>query len=102
MKKSFFRIIVVVFLVCALLVSWSPIRVRAMALPEVTAGTAHIIPFAQVWEPAALGLGGQVFGYVMTGIGVVLTGVALVNAYNDFQEYSDLMEVSVYYYPDGT
>lgn len=73
-----------------------------MALPEVAAGTAHIIPFAQVWEPAALGLGGQVFGYVMGGIGVVLTGVQLVNAYNDFQEYSGLMDVSVYYYPDGT
>lgn len=73
-----------------------------MALPEVAAGTAHIIPFAQVWEPAALGLGGQVFGYVLGGIGVVLTGVQLVNAYNDFQEYSGLMDVSVYYYPDGT
>lgn len=102
MKHRMIRILIAVVLICALLVSWSPIRARAMALPEVAAGTAHIIPFAQVWEPAALGLGGQVFCYVLSGIGVVLTGVALVNAYNDFQEYSGLMDVSVYYYPDGT
>ena len=102
MKHRMIRILIAVVLICALLVSWSPIRARAMALPEVAAGTAHIIPFAQVWEPAALGLGGQVFGYVLGGIGVVLTGVQLVNAYNDFQEYSGLMDVSVYYYPDGT
>ena len=91
-------------LVLVLLISWSPVRVQASALPspEVIVGTAHIIPFAQVWEPAALGLGGQVFGYVLCGLGVVLSAVQLVNAYNDFQEYSGLMDVSVYYYPDGT
>lgn len=73
-----------------------------MALPEAAEATAHIIPFAQVVEPAALGLGGTVFAWVLMGLGVVATGYQLVKLYNDFQDYSGLLDVSVYYYSDGT
>lgn len=102
MKHRIFRIVIAVILVCALLVSWSPIRVSAMALPEATAATAHIIPFAQAVEPAALGLGGTIFCWVAMGLGVLFTAQQAVKAYNAYQDFSGDLETTIYYYPDGS
>ena len=102
MKKSFFRIIVVVFLVCALLVSWSPIRVQASALPEVAEVVTKVIPFAKVVEPAALGVGGTVFCWVAAGLGLVLSTKQAVELYNAYQDFTGDLETSIYYYPDGS
>lgn len=102
MKHKLLRGLVALVLVCCLVVSWSPISAQAMALPEVAGATAHIIPFAQAWEPAALGLGGTVFCWVAMGLGVFFTAKAAVDAYNAYQDFTGDLETTIYYYPDGS
>ena len=89
-------------LVCVLVVSWSPIRAQASALPEVAGVVTKVIPFAKVVEPAALGVGGTVFCWVALGLGLVFTAKEAVDAYNAYQDFTGDLEMSIYYYPDGT
>lgn len=102
MKHKLFRGLVALVLVCVLVVNVSPIRAEASALPEAAGVVTKVIPFAKVVEPAALGVGGTVFCWVLMGLGVVASGYRLVKLYNDFQDFSGLLDVSLYYYPDGT
>lgn len=101
MKSILFRIIAIV-VVLVLIVNLSPIRAQASALPEVAGVVTKVIPFAQVVEPAALGVGGSIFCWVAAGLGVAFTAYQAVQAYNDFQDYSTDMGVMIYYYPDGS
>lgn len=89
-------------LVLVLLISWSPIRARASALPEIAGVATKVIPFAKVVEPAALGVGGTLFCWVVAALGVGFTVYEAVQRYNDFQDYSGMLETSIYYYPDGS
>ena len=96
MKKSFFRIIVVVFLVCALLVSWSPIQVKANTL--AMAGSA-ILNF---FEAGAAAAGMSVFSYVAIGLGLTLGAAKLADVVGEYIEYSGNLGAKIYYYPDGS
>ena len=89
-------------LVLVLLISWSPIRVQASALPEVAGVVTKVIPFAKVVEPAALGVGGTVFCWVAAALGIAFTVKQAVDAYNAYQDFSGDLETAIYYYPDGS
>lgn len=102
MKYKLCRALVAVVLACVLVVSWSPIRVQASALPEVAGVVTKVIPFAKVVEPAALGVGGTVFCWVAAALGLAFTAKEAVDAYNAYQDFTGDLETSIYYYPDGT
>lgn len=99
-----FRCTLCLILVCCLVVSWSPIRVQASALPEVAGVVTKIIPFNPSSAAGAAGaaLGSQVFGYVLLGLGLIVTTAQAIELMNAYSEFSGELETSIYYYPDGT
>lgn len=104
MKKSLFRIMALL-LVLILILNFSPIRVSASALPEVTAEVVcKVIPFnpqvAASGSAAALGM--QAFAWVCAGLGLILSTVQLIELAQAYQEFSGDLEIGLYYYPDGT
>lgn len=100
MKKSFFRIIVVVFLVCALLVSWSPIRAKAVGTEQYVAVVIDKVGFYA--QAGAVSTGAAVFGYVLAGIGLVVSTAQAIDLMNDYMEWSGELDTAIYYYPDGS
>lgn len=103
-NNRIFRVLVCVALIMCLLVSWSPVRVRASALPEVAGVVTKVIPLTPSSGAAAGGaaLGSQVFGWVLLGIGVVVGAAKAVELLNGYVEYSGELETSIYYFADGT
>ena len=103
MKKSLFRIMAL-FLVLILILNFSPIRVSASALPEAAEVVCKVIPFNPQAAASAGGaaLGVQVFGWVLAGLGLILSTVQLIELAQAYQEYSGDLEIGLYYYPDGT
>lgn len=99
-----FRCIVSLILVVVLVISWSPIRAQASALPEAAAVVTKVIPFNPSAGAAAGGavLGSQVFGWVLLGLGLIVTTAQAIDLMHDYVEFSGELETSVYYYPDGT
>ena len=97
LSSRIFRILVCFVLICCFLVNLSPIKAEAMALPEVGAAvTASKV----IYLTSPLGV--QIFGWVLLGLGITLLAIDTVTLVNDFQQYSDMLEVSIYYYPDGS
>lgn len=96
MKHKLLRVLVAVILVCCLVVSWSPIQVKANTL--AMAGSA-ILSF---FEAGAAAAGMSVFGYVAMGLGITLGAGALAVAVGEYIEYSGNEGAKIYYYPDGT
>lgn len=96
MKNRVFRALCALVLVCVLLVSWSPIQVKANTL--AMAGSA-ILSF---FEAGAAAAGMSVFGYVAMGLGLTLGAGALAVAVGEYIEYSGNEGAKIYYYPDGT
>ena len=104
MKKSLFRFMALL-LVLILILNFSPIRVSASALPEVTAEVVcKVIPFnpqvAASGSAAALGM--QAFAWVCAGLGLILSTAQLIKMAQAYQEFSGDLEIGLYYYPDGT
>lgn len=108
MRKLFtrrsFRCVVCLILVCCLVVSWSPIRAQASALPEVAGVVTKVIPFNPGAGAAAGGaaLGSQVFGWVLLGLGLIVNTAQAIHLMNQYTEFSGELETSIYYYPDGS
>ena len=108
MRKLFtrrsFRCVVCLILVCCLVVSWSPIRAHASALPEVAGVVTKVISLSPGAGAAAGGaaLGVQVFWSVALGLGLICTTAVAIDLLNQYVEYSGELETSIYYYPDGS
>ena len=104
MKHKLLRGLVALVLVCVLVVNVSPIRAQASALPEVAEVVTKVIPFNPQAGAAAGGaaLGSQVFGWVLLGLGLIVTTAQAVEIMNAYSEFSGELETSIYYYPDGS
>ena len=63
-----------------------------------------VIPFNPGAGAAAGGaaLGAQVFGWVLLGLGLIVTTVQAIELMNAYTEFSGELETSIYYYPDGS
>lgn len=96
MKHKLLRVLVAVILVCCLVVSWSPIQVKANTL--AMAGSA-ILNF---FEAGAAAAGMSVFSYVAIGLGLTLGAAKLADAVGEYIEYSGNLGAKIYYYPDGS
>ena len=96
MKNRVFRALCALVLVCVLLVSWSPIQVKANTL--AMAGSA-ILSF---FEAGAAAAGMSVFSYVAIGLGLTLGAAKLADAVGEYIEYSGNLGAKIYYYPDGS
>ena len=96
MKHKLLRVLVAVVLVCCLVVSWSPIQVKANTL--AMAGSA-ILKF---FEAGAAAAGMSVFSYVAIGLGITFGAAMLVDAVGEYIDYTGELGVKIYYYPDGT
>ena len=104
MRLKFVRVLISVVLVCVLLVSWSPIKAEASALPETAAVVTKIIPFTPTagYGAGALSAGAAAFGYVVMALGVIWTVDQTIEAVSDYMEWSGELGVTIFYYPDGT
>ena len=100
MKHRMFRIVIAVILVFALLVSWSPIRANAVGTEQYVAVVIDKVGFYA--QAGAVSTGAAVFGYVLAGIGLVVSTARLIEIMNDYMEWSGELETSIYYYPDGS
>ena len=95
-----FRCILCLILVCCLLVSWSPIRARAVAVEgAVVTGTGVVLELLPV--AAATPLWVYVVGLIIVGLGIVGAASA-INLANEFVDYSGNAEALLYYNADGT
>ena len=100
MKHRMFRIVIAVILVCALLVSWSPIRAQAVGVDQFIGVAINKVGlYAQA---GALSTGAAAFAWVLVGLGIVATAAQTIELMNEYTEYSGEMETSIYYYPDGS
>ena len=63
-----------------------------------------VIPFNPGAGAAAGGaaLGAQVFGWVLLGLGLIVTTAQAIDLMNQYTEFSGELETSIYYYPDGS
>lgn len=103
MKHKLLRGLVALVLVCVLVVSWSPVQVRATGAAPAIQIIKQTVPFFTGGAASGgVALGSAVFGYVAAGLGVVIGGALLSDLVERYQEYSGELDVSIYYYPDGT
>ena len=100
MKHKLLRGLVAVVLVCCLVVSWSPIRANAVGTEQYVAVVIDKVGFYA--QAGAVSTGAAVFGYVLAGIGLVVSTARLIEIMNDYMEWSGELETSIYYYPDGS
>ena len=80
------------------------IRAQASAIPEIAGVVTKVIPFNPGAGAAAGGaaLGSQIFGYVLGGLGLVVTLVQTIDLMNRYSEFTGELETCIYYYPDGS
>lgn len=105
MKRKIYRAAIALLLVSVLVVSWSPIQVRASAAAPAVEIIKQVVPLAASGGASAAGgatLGTAAFSYVVGGLGVVVGGAALLTMVDRYMEYSNEMDTAIYYYPDGT
>lgn len=87
-------------LVLVLLISWSPIRAKAVGTDQFVAVVIDKVGFYA--QAGAVSTGAAVFGYVLMGLGLVVTAAQTIDLMNDYMEWSGELDVAIYYYPDGS
>lgn len=104
LTSSLFRCTLCLILVCCMIANVVSIRAQASAIPEVAGVVTKVIPFNPGAGAAAGGtaLGSQIFGYVLGGLGLVVTLAQTVDLMNQYSEFTGELETSIYYYPDGS
>ena len=100
MKHKLLRGLVAVVLVCCLVVSWSPIRAKAVGVDQfIGVAVDKVGLYAQA---GALSTGAAVFSWVLLGLGLIVTTAQAIDLMNRYTEFTGELETSIYYYPDGT
>ena len=100
MKNRVFRFLVAVVLVCCLVVSWSPIKAKAVGTEQFVAVVIDEVGFYA--QAGALSTGATVFYWVALGLGLIFTTAELIDVMNRYIEFSGETETTIYYYPDGS
>lgn len=93
--RRIFRCLICLVLICAFLVNFSPIKAHADAVTGAVAASSKII-----YLTAPLGV--QIFGWVLLGLGLAVSTANMIKLCNEFQQYSEIADVSIYYFPDGS
>ena len=94
-SRRILRCLICLVLICAFLVNFSPIKAHADAVTGAVAASSKII-----YLTAPLGV--QIFGWVLLGLGLAVSTANMIKLCNEFQQYSEIADVSIYYFPDGS
>lgn len=87
-------------LVLVLLISWSPIRAKAVGTEQYVAVVIDKVGFYA--QAGAVSTGAAVFGWVLAGLGLIVSIAQTIELMNDYMEWSGELDTAIYYYPDGT